>query len=151
MNQHINRVTPALAPEHMRSFRVVQPLATHFRPATCAEADCAAYLHGWVTKVDEGVDLGQRQAHYIRTVSGRSFTEQREGALTAFEFEAGQTCFAPGAHQVPVGRDPLFVVRDGDWRGNPRGTKARIHTSAENWRDDMGEQLDVIRDVKSKG
>ena len=41
-----------------------------------------------------------------------------------FTFEAGQQCFTQ--HHVPD-RPQFFVVRDGDWRGNPTGQN-RLHT-----------------------
>ena len=53
------RIPPALPVHQMKSYRIVVPRATHWRPATCAESDCQAYLLGWLTTVDEGTDLGR--------------------------------------------------------------------------------------------
>lgn len=72
--------------------------------------ECPHYNFGWVTVVDPSTPLGERQAHYIRKQSGRSFKEKRDsvaGALIRFIFEPGQKCFQ--THQRPVDRDPRFL------------------------------------------
>jgi len=134
----------------MRTYQILRPTATHWRAATCAEVDCPNYLNGWRTVVGEASDLGRRQAEYIRERSGRRFAETREvpDAVT-FTFEAGQPCFA--GHRLPVGRPELYVVRDGDWRGNPSGTRPRVHTRAEDWVEDMSETLDAVRARVERG
>jgi hypothetical protein len=139
----LHRLQPALPAAGMQTYAALLPLATHWRPATCGEVDCQTQAGGWVTRVDEATDLGQRQAHYIRAESGRAFTEEREGGLTVFTFPAGQECFA--THQMPLERPPLLLVRGGDWRGNPRGTPARVHQRPEDWIDDMQTSLDATR------
>ena len=90
----LNRIQPAAPPQAYKTYQIVSPLSTHFRPGTCDEAGCLAHQHGWQTAVDESTDMGQRQAHYIRKLSGRRFTERRtELGLTAFTFE-GRHCGA---------------------------------------------------------
>ena len=69
--------------------------------------------------------------------------------LTEFTFEAGQTCFVE--HRVPLEREPLYVVRDGDWRGNPRGTAPRIHTRPDDWVDDFAEHQQRLADRFEQG
>jgi hypothetical protein len=137
----VNRLQPQLPPQHYKTYSILSPLSTHFRPGTCDEAGCLAQRNGWRTRVDESTDIGARQAHYIRNQSGRKFTEDREAGLTVFTFEAGQRCFT--AHKVPLERPELYVVRGGDWRGNPRGDR-RQHTSADAWVNDFGEHQDRI-------
>lgn len=138
----LNRIQPKAPPQAYKTYQIVSPLSTHWRTGTCDEAGCLAYRHGWQTNVDESTDLGQRQAHYIRKVSGRRFTERRtELGLTAFTFEAGQRCFRE--HKVPLDRPELYVVRGGDWRGNPRG-EVRKHSSPDAWVNDFGETLDRL-------
>ena len=96
----------------MQQHSIVQPVATHYEPATCAEMNCPHYLKGWLTLIDESTDFGQAQARYIRRASGRKFTESRlETGLTEFRFEAGQKCFRQ--HIGPSGRPPLFIYRNG--------------------------------------
>lgn len=145
----IHRVEPALPAEHMQTYGLVVPLETHWRPATCEEVVCTHHANGWQTAVDEATELGQRQAHYIRRVAGRAFTEAREGALTVFRFPAGQVCF--GEHRRQLERDPVFFVRDGDWRGNPRGTPPRVHARGADWVEDMQENLDKTRAFRERG
>lgn len=143
------RIEPKNPVETMKTYAVTQPRATHMRAATCAEAECAAHTRGWRTVVDERTDRGIAQAHYIRHDRTRRHTETRdETGLTVFEFEAGQTCFAP--HEVPVGKPPLLVVRGGDWRGNPRG-EHRVHTRAEDWVDDFATHQQTIADAIQQG
>ena len=139
----LHRLEPALPAAGMQTYAALLPLQSHWRPASCGEVDCQTQAGGWVTRVDEATDLGQRQAHYIRAESGRAFTERHEAGLTVFTFPAGQECFT--AHQVPLERPPLLLVRDGDWRGNPRGTPARVHQRPEDWIDDMQTSLDATR------
>lgn len=116
----INRVTPLGNPMAYKTFAITQPLATHWRPGTCAEVECGPHQHGWATTVDESTDLGRRQAYFITSRSGRRFTEARnEAGLTVFTFEAGQTCFAADKHHVPLERPVNHFVWGGDWRVKP--------------------------------
>lgn len=173
----INRAQPVGPAAAYKTYQVTAPLSTHFRPATCAEVDCAAWRHGWRTVVDERTDLGMAQAAYIRaecvsaslpaSPAGRArrrYTEHRDEhhlmdgtgltagsvtGLTTFEFAAGQPCFAK--HEVPLERPELYIVRGGDWRGNPRGTPARRHTTAEDWVEDFAEHQDRLRTALERG
>jgi len=137
----INRIEPNGPPGAYKTYQIAAPVSTHYRTGTCDEAGCLAQRHGWQTTVDESTDLGQRQAHYIRRLSGRRYVERRtEAGLTAFTFEAGQTCFAE--HKIPLDREEFYAVRDGDWRhlGGPR-----LHTSPDAWVDDFGEHQDRLK------
>lgn len=149
----INRITPAVGAEHYQTYSITRPdTRDYWVPATCEQIDCAPHLHGWTTRVDETTDLGQAQAHYIRRQSGRRFTEQRRpDGTTEFTFEAGQACFAQGEHRRAIEREPLYVVRGGDWRGNPRCTPARVHRDARDWVDDCGEHLDTLAERRARG
>src|SRR5262245_61194764 len=142
----VNRIPPALPVQAMQTYSIRAPLATHWRDATCAEVDCPQHLHGWLTAVDETTELGQAQAGYIRARAGRRYIERRTPTHTEFLFEAGQRCFAP--HKVPLEREPLFIVRLGDWRGYG---PARVHARADDWIEDMQESLDKIRDARERG
>jgi hypothetical protein len=136
------RLDPKLPAAEYKTYSIVSPLSTHFRRGTCEEAGCLAHRHGWQTAVDESTDMGQRQAHYIRKVAGRRFTERRtELGLTAFTFEAGQRCFAE--HQVSLERPELYLVRGGDWRGNPRN-ETRRHSGPDSWVDDFATHQDKL-------
>jgi hypothetical protein len=133
-----------------KTYALSLPKQTHYRKATCQEVDCEAYANGWVTKIDVTTDLGQRQAKYIRDHSGRTFQDVTAigSPVREFMFPSGQQCFAD--HQVPLERDPIFVVRDGDWRGNPTGRRMQ-HAKAQDWIDDFGEHQQNIADAKEKG
>ncbi len=125
-------------------YKILNPALTHFRPATCEEVDCVAYLNGWKTTVDESADLGAAQADYIRRRSGRRYTEDRTPTgLTEFTFPAGQACFRAGEHKTNIGRAPLFVVDSGDRRYR--------HTSADSWADDLRTHVGGIVDEINKG
>lgn len=109
---------------------------------SCSEARCPSYEHGWVVVVDEGSDLGQRQAHYIRYQSGRGFVEfpsqeasaylEGEGldlppGLTVFKFYAGQQCFA--RH---LDREVLFV--------HEKAGQRRLHARPQDFIEDWNEE-----------
>lgn len=145
----INRFVSAIEPAEMKTYQIARPMSTHMRPGTCADVDCDAYRYGWRTTIFEGTEQGAAQAHYIRQQSGRKFVEDRGPDFTVFTFEAGQKCFAQ--HQMVLDRPALFVVRDGDWRGNPRGTQARIHHSADDWVDDFANHQQTIAEQIKRG
>ncbi len=121
-----------------RTYQIVAPVSTHFRPATCEEVDCDAHKHGWKTLVPSNSD----QALYIRSgASGRRFTEHAlEGAVTEFIFEAGQQCFGASKHVIPLERDPIFNVRENGL--------TRRHTRPELWTEDFAGHLDTVRRIK---
>lgn len=134
----LNRLQPAMQAANYKTYEIDVP-DYNMRPATCAEVKCRAYLNGWSTVIDETTDLGRGQAYYLRKNSGRMFAEESWGPQhTVFKFTPGQTCFAASQHRVPrVDVPEIYVVRDGDWRGNPRGTPARRHVRGSDWVDDF--------------
>lgn len=112
-------------------FHILSPISTHFQPGACEDADCENYRNGWKTLIDESTELGQKQARYIRTQSGREFDEHRdEAGLTVFTFHAGQPCFSNGKHLVRTDRPALFLVRTDDGQ-------RYTHSSADSWADDL--------------
>lgn len=123
-------------PQDYQTYRVSSPLATHFRPASCADVDCPHYLNGWQTMVP----ADSPQAEYIRAGCGRRFTEERTpDGLARFVFEAGQACFEQ--HMAPLGREPLYLVRHGV-TGNSRPLRA--HTNQGSFVDDLRSHLERI-------
>ncbi|MFJ4624225.1 hypothetical protein [Streptomyces sp. NPDC088812] len=142
------RWEPKMAPDAYKTYAIVSPLTSHFRPATCAEVDCPHYLHGWRVRVES---LTPDLLHAARN-SGRRYTEQPVAAgETWLVFEAGQACFKAREHRTRMDRAPLYVVRDGDHRGNPRGTRARLHQRPENWVEDFAEHQQKLADEIEKG
>jgi len=149
MGRPVFRVEPALPAHLVKTYAIASPVETHFRPATCAETECAAYRNGWQTAVDLGSTLGQQQAKFIRERSGRRYTmEFKPGGGLLFTFPGGQRCFTP--HRAPLERPALYVVRDGDWRGNPRRTEPQLLT-ADQWVDDFGEHQDRLKTALDQG
>lgn len=158
-----------LEPHQAKTYRVSQPIATHFREASCMEVNCAQLENGWLSAIDEGTNLGQAQAYYIRKESGRRFTEYRavphertndvgetyyeyersaSGPITVFIFPPGQKCFAQ--HKVSLDRPSKFTVRDGNVAGNPRGTPA-VARNARDWVDDFANHQEMIAKAHKEG
>lgn len=147
-----NRLQPALGADAMKTYQIVSPISSHWRPATCAEVECPNHLYGWKTVVDLSTELGQAQAHFIKTDTSRKHTSYRtedDGSLVVFLFEAGQTCFEQ--HQLRLEVDPLYYVKQGDWRGNPRGIAPRKHSNASNWVDDFATHQQTLADRLKRG
>lgn len=131
-----NRVEPGMPVTAMQTYRVSAPLATHFRRATCEEARCDAYRHGWRTVLDDAGETGAAQARYIRERSGRRFAEGRDDlGRVVFTFAPGQTCFGADAHRVSVEREANYLVVPGDWRGVTG--PVRRHSGPDPWLDDF--------------
>jgi hypothetical protein len=145
---HVFRPDPLMDAAAYKTYSVVSPLGTHFRPATCAEVDCPHYVNGWRVRVEA---LTPDLLHAARN-SGRKYVEQSvaEGE-TWLVFEAGQDCFKAREHRTRLDRPPLYVVRDGDHRGNPRGTRARLHQNPGNWVEDFATHQQAIADELKKG
>lgn len=143
-----NRLTPDAGPEHFKSYSWRAPLASHWRPGTCEEYECDEFLHGFVTTVDLGTDLGQRQYYYLTHDKSRKATIQRVSErIVKFVYGPGNRCFRYSEHRVPVGRPPLLLVLGGDWRGNPRQIRTVVHRRAEDWIEDFAEHQDKIATV----
>lgn len=142
------RIQPAMPASAYKSYSMRFPLATHYRPASCAEVECQHHLLGWQTIVPEGSD----NAALVRSLKGRySFTEQAQpGGLVEFTFPAGQACFRASTHRVALERTPVCLVTGGDWRGNPMGTPART-LRVDDWVDDFATHQDRLAREIEKG
>lgn len=145
--QRMNRIQPNGRVQDYKTYQIVSPLNTHWESATCKEVDCPDYLKGWKLRV-EGIP--PEMLHAARTC-GRRFTEldvtENEHWLI---FEAGQPCFRAHEHRRLLDKQEIFVVRDGDFRGNPTGN-VRKHTRPEFWVEEMSENLDDIRNAQERG
>jgi hypothetical protein len=144
----LNRVTPQGPAEAYKTYQVLAPAATHWRRASCEEVSCQHYMHGWATTVPTGGEL----EHTIRE-SGRhwsSATPMPDGT-TVYVFPAGTPCFRAAQHRVRVRDDDLYIVRDGDWRGNPRGTAPYRHTRSVDFVDDWATHQQNIADAIQRG
>lgn len=144
----MGRIQPLMPAAAYKTYSVVAPLGSHFRPATCAEVNCLHYVNGWRVRIEA---LTPDLLHAARN-SGRTYTEQQiaEGE-TYLVFPPGQPCFRARDHRTRIDRPELYVVRDGDHRGNPRGTKARLHQRAADWQEDFAEHQQKLADEIKKG
>ncbi len=142
------RLAPTGPVTAYKSYEFSMPPGTHTRPATCEQVDCPTQASGWITPVDESTTLGQKQAHYIRRLSGRIHTEGPRDVFTLFTFPPGEECF--DTHTVALDRDPIFVVRGGDWRGNPRRERM-THDRPDYWVEDFAEHQDRLATRISRG
>jgi hypothetical protein len=138
----LNRVMPKIPVTAMRTFGIVAPVSTHFRPATCEDIGCLAYHHGWTL---DTAGLPAELVHDAKT-SGRSYTTTRaeDTGAEVLVFAAGQPCFKAAAHRVRVDRPEIFVSRNGDWRGNPDGPSATPtqYSGPDSWADALHTQLE---------
>lgn len=143
----LNRLPPTGRVQDYRTFQITSPLSTHWRKATCAEVDCPQYTNGWRVRVE---GLPPEMLHTAKTC-GRKFTElhvaEGENWLV---FEAGQACFRAAEHRKLIGRQEIFIARDGDFRGNPTGA-VRKHTKPEFWIEDMQENQGRLADLHQQG
>lgn len=122
-------------------YRIRRPRESHTRPATCEDVECEAYRAGWVSTIDERTELGQRQAHYIRTLSGRGFLEEATAdGLTRFLFRPGQPCFTQ--HRVAIEREPVYLALS-------THRTARRHTAAT-WQEDHATEVDRLRTFQER-
>jgi hypothetical protein len=141
MARPVNRLTPVMPVQAYKTYQLSAPISTHHRRASCAEVECERWRNGWVTALDERTEDGARRAGYIRTRAGRAFRERPDpSGLTVFTFSPGQRCFKP--HFTPLERDPLCVVRGGDWRGLIG--QRRVHQRPEHWVEDFALHQDSL-------
>lgn len=146
-NALITRPTPLAGPGAYKTYTWLRPLSTHWRRGTCEEARCEAYQSGWTSTFDLSTELGQKQFHYCSHDKFRTFTYEHHAPLVTFTYPPGNTCFRE--HQVPLEREPVFVVRDGDFRGNPTGRRQAL--SADDWVDDFRNHEDSLADARQRG
>lgn len=145
--QRMNRIQPQGRVQDYKTYQILSPLSTHWRPATCADIDCPDYLGGWRVRVE---GLPPEMLHTAKT-TGRKFTElhisENENWLV---YEAGQPCFRAPFHKKLLDKQEIFVARDGDFRGNPTGN-VRKHTRAEFWIEDMQENQQRLERLRERG
>lgn len=155
-----SRIPSPIPVDAFDTYRVRTPAQSR-RTVQCETFGCGAWANGWITIADEATPLGQAQAHYIRTQSGRRFTEGwlnaymdfqagagPAGVATAFQFPAGQTCFVE--HEVTDGPVNLMVCR-GDWRANLSRQVLRVHTRTMDWVEDCAEAVDRFNTQRKRG
>jgi hypothetical protein len=145
----LNRIAPKMDVGAYQTYGVARPRR---RVATCREANCPRRERGWRMTIDLNTPLGQDRARYIKNYAGRAYIKlpRDPGApagVVVLEFAAGQECF--DEHTVPVEEETIYVLRDGDWRGNPTGRHRTLSPIA--WRDDMGENQEKLAELARRG
>ncbi len=134
--------------EAFKTYEIIAPLSTHYRPASCLEVGCRAYENGWQTRLLPGTPehsmVLSLKGKYVYTGPVR-----QEDGTDVFTFAPGQPCFRTAQHRVSVEREPFYVVRGGDARGNPRGERAS--RTARDWVDDFAEHQDKIASARERG
>lgn len=144
----VNRPSAQLPVQAMKTYEIIAPISTHWRSATCVEVDCEPHQNGWATTVtvdsdDESI-LRKAAAGQIDGIERRFIKGQADLAgFVQYVFPAGQPCFKAATHRVPLEREPLHVVRGGDWRANT-GTM-RQHVRGEDWVDDFATHQDNLK------
>jgi hypothetical protein len=144
------RPDPVLPAHLMKTYEMRFPTRTHFREASCVEVECDWYHKGQVVGFDLSVPAKVEAAQQFGTLCkqlGLTFTVNQVGTTVQFTFQPGQRC--PRPHRVPLGRDPLYIVRGGDWRGNPRGTQIRHRNAADftdDWQTSQAQVFDKIQE-----
>lgn len=144
------RIEPNLPARAYQTFQIASPRSTHTVPASCEDVECAMFLNGWTMKLDLTTELGQKQGHYIKHSSGRSYkvVSQIDG-LATLEFPGNQPCFQE--HRKSIERPEVFRVKGGDFRGNPLGTLTRVHKKPEFWVEEFAENQARIARAIEKG
>lgn len=122
-----------------RDYVMHMPL-DRFVKAACEDVGCESWRYGWDSLIDESAPLGQAQAAYIRTRSGRTFREMRApDGLTVFRFQARQRCFAE--HRT---RPAQLAVMAG-------GRILRRHSSLSGLAEDYTEHIGRLADQYQRG
>lgn len=145
----LNRPRPRLPVTAVKTYAIASPLATHWRPATCAEVGCERHRDGWQTVCDERTDVGARRAYLIRHDRTRGHKEHKDpSGVTVFKFPPGQRCFQAGQHRMQY-RPEIYVVRGGDWRGVTN--EPYRHRRAADWVDDFANHQDRLATAFNRG
>lgn len=144
----LNRIEPRVGPEHFTTYQLLAPIRTHRRRATCSEVDCEKKRRGYRARFDVSTLAGRENAMIVER-SGRRRTFVVEGPMVTYTFPAGQDCF--DVHTVPLEREPLYVVRGGDHRGNPRQVGKRVHKDGRFWVEEFAENQQRVAERVARG
>lgn len=147
MNRPVSRPNPVGPVQAYRTYAVLPDRRTAPRRATCEEFGCLNWRNGFAVPIPAGPE-GERRRQILKA-SRRSYTlrTKEDGTILAI-FPPGTTCFAVETHRVQTSE--LFVVRGGDWRGNPTGYR-RVHQRPADWVEDCSIHLDKIATEARRG
>lgn len=145
-NAGVRRLPPKMPTGNYVTYKVASPLATHYRPATCAEADCEAYENGWSYRK---ADLDERLL-YIVTHAGKRYREVEHQNETYLIFEPGQPCFQARMHRVSLERPEFYYAGRGDFRSFTT-RKAQKFDRPEDWQDHFAHHQDRLNTLIQRG
>jgi hypothetical protein len=142
----LNRLQPVRGVGAYQTFEISSPVATHFRPASCAEFGCRFYAEGWMVKV-----LPDSDDERLLRAGGRAWAriETTEDGFRRYVFEAGTPCLRAVEHRVSLQRPEIYTVWAGDWRAQI-GEPYR-HSHAADWVDQFANHQDRLARVASRG
>lgn len=143
-----NRIETKLPASAMKTYRITAPRSTHFRPASCAEVDCANHRNGWRVSASA---VGERELAALRAGGWKWTVLDVSESEKWYVFPAGQKCLRHSTHVLPLEREPFYIVRGGDWRGDPRGIGQRMHRRPEDWVDDFATHQGRLADRLAQG
>lgn len=141
-------------PAHLmtKNYVLLAPLATHWRPATCQEVECAAWTTGWELVFPDGPDRAERVA-YVRADRVRAKREflRADGAIV-FRFGPETPTYAGDGkhnqHRVRIDRPELFAVRE------PGAARLTLHRGRENgavdWVDDFANNQIKVAEIHQR-
>jgi len=145
---------PRLGPARLRTFAILAPTATHWRPASCAEAGCDRYRNGYEIRIDASSPdpLTVARLVYLRSrkhgVRMEEYRAERSDWVV-FRVPPGERVFGhEGQHRIRVDRPELFAVHDpaaGTYlhRGRANG--------ADDWQDQFANHQDQLATRVSQG
>lgn len=137
-----------IGPQFYKTYQILAPVRTHRRKATCAEVDCVKRARGFRAQFDAGTVAGNRNARWVEA-SGLRFIREVAGYLVTYTFPAGQDCF--DKHTTALEREPLYFLRGGDQRGNPRNTRKVQFRGARDFVDDFAEHQLNLAERRQRG
>ncbi len=140
------RIEPRMGPGSYKTYGVRFPRETHTRAVKCSADNCDQFRQGWRTALDCSVPQQREAATWITQQPARHYTWEQVGSVVTFIFPPGQQCFR--GHREIV-RPGVFMVRDGDWRGNPTGRSAVL--GEQQWHDDLGEHQQRLAEQQQRG
>lgn len=142
------RLDPKGPQSAYQTFRIKQPLRTHFRRATCVEVDCERYRHGFKIHTDPRTQVGQRQAFLIRESGTRHTAVKMPDGMVDYLFAPGTMCFE--RHYRSLFREPLTAITRGDWR-TPRDRRQPRIMPAGEWLSRFEEHQGAIAAMVARG
>lgn len=140
--------------QHMKSYQLLQPFETHYRVATCREAECRSFREGMSVTFDLTSPEHVALANWMRNRSGLRFSYVQTGTSVQFLVPAGQNgpCLRARLrpHRVPLERDPFMIIRGGDFRGNPSSYRHE-EDSPDFFVEQWAEDLDRLKTAHDRG